>query len=294
LHLQAGVLGASKSFPGVIGRSFDDVGVNGQSMTDYGVCGTSIRNTGVVGQTGGGFGPPFTDPNNPGKGDVRSTPVGVLGTTRESFGVAGTSSKSSGVIGQSGASPAFDPNVKYSAGVVGTSRDASGVVAVSQKNFGVLAISGATGPALPAPFTGGLAGVFGSSQDDHGVIGASKTRAGVLGVGVDNPGVLGVSTNHIGVFGQATKNYAGYFVGDAYITGTVTALVKNAVVPFHDGSQRVLHCMESPEHWFEDFGSARLKGGRATVKLDVDFAKVVSSRTIACFLRQKAIVRGFM
>jgi hypothetical protein len=34
------------------------------------------------------------------------------------------------------------------------------------------------------------------------------------------------------------------------------------------GSKRLLHCMESPEHWFEDFGSARLTRGRATVKLD--------------------------
>jgi hypothetical protein len=31
--------------------------------------------------------------------------------------------------------------------------------------------------------------------------------------------------------------------------------------------------MESPEHWFEDFGAARLKNRRATVKLDADFAK---------------------
>jgi hypothetical protein len=33
--------------------------------------------------------------------------------------------------------------------------------------------------------------------------------------------------------------------------------------------------MESPEHWFEDFGSARLQSGRAIVNLDADFAKVI-------------------
>jgi hypothetical protein len=52
--------------------------------------------------------------------------------------------------------------------------------------------------------------------------------------------------------------------------------VKNGVVAFPDGTQRVLHCMESPEHWFEDFGTARLVRGRAVVRLDADFAKVVT------------------
>jgi hypothetical protein len=33
--------------------------------------------------------------------------------------------------------------------------------------------------------------------------------------------------------------------------------------------------MESPEHWFEDFGSAKLKSGRVIIELDRDFAKVV-------------------
>jgi hypothetical protein len=42
--------------------------------------------------------------------------------------------------------------------------------------------------------------------------------------------------------------------------------------------------MESPEHWFEDFGSARLTRGRAKVKLDADFAKVVTLNGYRVFL----------
>jgi hypothetical protein len=312
LHLQAGVLGVSQRFTGVIGRSVEGTGVTGQSITDYGVWGTSIRNTGVVGQTGGGFGPPFTDPNNPAPGDVRFTPAGVLGTARETFGVAGTSFKASGVLGQSGAAPAFDATLNYTGGVVGTSRDATGVIAVSQKGFGVLAtsqsraavaatsqgaagvsavsgtnngvlgISGSDGQALPAPFAGRLAGVFGASRDNHGVIGTSKARAGVFGFSVDSPGVQGTSTN----------NLAGYFMGDVLITNTLTAFTKNAVVPFPDGSQRLLHCMESPEHWFEDFGSAKLTRGRAIVKLDADFAKVVKLKDYRVFLTPEGDCRG--
>jgi hypothetical protein len=48
-------------------------------------------------------------------------------------------------------------------------------------------------------------------------------------------------------------------------------------VPFPDGSRRVLYCVESPDHWFEDFGAARLSRGRARVKLDTDFAKVIGA-----------------
>jgi hypothetical protein len=67
--------------------------------------------------------------------------------------------------------------------------------------------------------------------------------------------------------------------------------VKNAVVSFPDGSKRVLHCMESPEHWFEDFGTAKLKGGRAVVKLDADFAKVIT-RDYRVFLTPEGDCRG--
>ena len=90
-------------------------------------------------------------------------------------------------------------------------------------------------------------------------------------------GVVGFS-NNVGIFGQTTNaaSFAGLFAGNVQVTGTLSAAVKNAVVPFPDGSKRVLHCMESPEHWFEDFGTAKLRAGRAVVKLDADFAKVIT------------------
>ena len=91
------------------------------------------------------------------------------------------------------------------------------------------------------------------------MIGTSNTSAGVVGF-----------SNAVGVFGQASSpaGLAGLFQGNVAINGTLGAMVKNAVVPFPDGTQRVLHCVESPDHWFEDFGIAKLKNGRATVKLD--------------------------
>ena len=82
------------------------------------------------------------------------------------------------------------------------------------------------------------------------------------------------------------------FLGNLFVTGQITAGVKDAIVPFPDGSKRLLHCMESPEHWFEDFGSARLTRGRVTVKLDADFAKVVTLNGYRVFLTPEGDCQG--
>jgi hypothetical protein len=50
--------------------------------------------------------------------------------------------------------------------------------------------------------------------------------------------------------------------------------------------------MESPEHWFEDFGTARLKRGRAVVKLDADFGKVIKRGDYKVFLTPEGNCRG--
>jgi hypothetical protein len=45
--------------------------------------------------------------------------------------------------------------------------------------------------------------------------------------------------------------------------GTKSAAVKDAT-----GQHRLVYCVESPESWFEDFGSGQLVGGKAEIKLD--------------------------
>jgi hypothetical protein len=65
-----------------------------------------------------------------------------------------------------------------------------------------------------------------------------------------------------------------------------------AAVLFPDGTRRVLHCMESPEHWFEDFGAAKLEAGRTIVKLDADFAKVVELKEYHVFVTPEDDCRG--
>src|SRR4029077_5948403 len=127
-----------------------------------------------------------------------------------------------------------------------------------------------------------IAGVRGTSDAANGVIGTSNRSIGVVGF-----------SNNVGVFGQSTNpaSFAGLFAGNVQVTGTLSAAVKNAVGPFPDGSTRVLHCMEGPEHLFEDFGTAKLKGGLAVVKLDADFAKVIT-RDYRVFLTPEGDCRG--
>jgi hypothetical protein len=114
----------------------------------------------------------------------------------------------------------------------------------------------------------------------------------VIGTSNARIGVYGFSTANAGVVGESVNSFAGFFAGNVMVTGTLTAGVKNAAVKFPDGSQRVLHCMESPEHWFEDFGADKLKRGRATVKLDADFAKVIKRGDYHVFLTPRGDCRG--
>ena len=60
--------------------------------------------------------------------------------------------------------------------------------------------------------------------------------------------------------------------GDLYCTGS-----KSAVVAVDNNTRKVaLYAVESPENWFEDFGSGQLSNGIATIKLEPTFAQTVN------------------
>jgi hypothetical protein len=172
-------------------------------------------------------------------------------------------------------------------GVYGQSWVGTGVEGFSAEVTGVKGISDfhtppLEGPTIPDPVT--IAGVWGSSSERHGVIGTSNAKAGVYGYSTNSNAVVGITGN--------PAAYAGLFVGNIGVTGEVKSGVKSAVVPFPDGSQRLLHCMESPEHWFEDFGSAKLARGRALVKLDANFAKVIKRGDYRVFVTPEGNCHG--
>jgi hypothetical protein len=63
--------------------------------------------------------------------------------------------------------------------------------------------------------------------------------------------------------------------GDLFCTGS-----KSAVVPVDGGARKVaLYAVESPENWFEDFGSGQLSNGTATVSLEPTFRQTVNTDT---------------
>jgi hypothetical protein len=298
--------------PGLPGFSTED---DDQGNPRF-VVGGQIKGTfvGVWGQGGGGEDDfPFSQ----GKmvGVVGSSPQGGVGVFGQSeatstapatltAGVIGTADNSSGVIGWSTSWHAIEGWASQGIGVLGVSvfergvGGAStwqpGVLGWSENDVGVMGGSGQEGTQGPTvPNTSNIAGIVGTSDQQHGVIGTSNKSVGVIGF-----------SNNIGVFGYTTTPgaNAGYFLGNVDVTGDVSITgnltvkgqfnQKGCAVPFPDGTYRTLYCMESPEVWFEDFGAARLKGGRAVVKVDTDFAKVIKRGDYRVFLTPEGDCRG--
>ena len=187
-----------------------------------------------------------------------------------------------------------------SSGVLGrnNSQDGTGVTGVAPNGTGVFGES-LTGTAVGGRSASGSA-VYGFSASGWGVWGRSggaiQTAAGVYGLSTSTaPGVMGIGHgfSSFGVFGASDNGSAGHFQGNVTVTGTFTALgAKSAAVEHPDGSLRRLYCQESPEPWFEDFGTGALAAGRAAIRLDADFAAVVKSDDYAVFLTPEGDCKG--
>jgi hypothetical protein len=73
-------------------------------------------------------------------------------------------------------------------------------------------------------------------------------------------------------FPGLTVNGSANISGNLVVTGS-----KSAKVSLPDGRSVAYYAVESPENWFEDFGTGQLKKGTAVVKLDPDFINSVNS-----------------
>src|SRR5262249_2443450 len=226
--------------------------------------------------------------------------AGVLGTGIYVTGVAGTSvNKIGGYPPKGGGRPQIlatdDTAPRFGASnsaksILSPSTSGSRVwrgsahnvasVALSYQESGVLGVSSTFGPTTLPMNIPTIAGVWGTSDQSPGVIGTSNKLMGIYGFSTGNAGIVGQTAN--------PNSFAGYFAGNLVVTGT-----KSAAVPFPDGTQRALYCMESPELWFEDFGTAKLKRGRAAIKLDADFAKVIKRGDYRVFTPPEGAWGGF-
>ena len=152
--------------------------------------------------------------------------IGVLGQSRFDGRGPGI-----GVEGQSGA------GIGVRGLIGGGSANAIAVYGLNNSNY-----------AGPASGAGGF-GVYGLSAKGHSLVGATAAPGAAAVVGATN-GVAGA--------------YAAAFYGPVLVGGDFTVFgAKSAAVPHPDGTHRLLYCVESPDSWFEDFGTAQLSCGRA-------------------------------
>ena len=120
---------------------------------------------------------------------------------------------------------------------------------------------------------GGTAGGFGVlATVDDGVAGEFENNTDSK-VTVE---ILNFNANGLPFYAVTPNGFCGIDNrGDLNCTGS-----KNAVVPI-DGGKRIvaMSAIESPQNWFEDFGSAQLTAGSAVVAIDPDFAQTVNTAT---------------
>ncbi len=183
-----------------------------------------------------------------------------------------------------------------STAVLGTAPGGFGVMGIN--NRGSFPQSGVTGRAIAA------IGVDGISRFGFGVRGMTnsgsfRSSAGVLGIGSAGHGVVGIATQPFTTpvipppFIPNGPLFAGLFLGNVQVQGNFTVTgQKAAAVPHPDGTHRQLYCVEAPESWFEDFGTAELVDGRAEVAFEEIFAALVRREDYHVFVTPEGDCRG--
>jgi hypothetical protein len=254
----------------------------GGSAAVYGIAtggldGSGTPSTGVVGYSSSGDG-------------TYGTTTGTVLQTAGALGVAGTRTSFTGIAGVWG-------DASTHVGTIGTSDQYAGVQGQSTNSFGVQGIS---------PNYVGVFGVGGSS--DPGIFTNSRIAGRLIGVWGDVTGdsdgsaVVGTASAGIGAYFQ---NDSSQSTVDAYnydgnnnqtLFKTFKAASPDGMCGFGNGGsltcsgqvktlattsngERTVetYSVQSPENWMEDFGSANLSSGSATVNLDPAFADTVTA-----------------
>jgi hypothetical protein len=134
--------------------------------------------------------------------------------------------------------------------------------------------------------TGGAAGLVGTADDAQALVAANNGTTTTANISnfVNQPAVI------LSVNGVANKQFCNINTnGFLFCSGG-----HNIVVPV-DNSQRqvALHPVESPESWFEDFGSGHLESGVGRIALEPTFAQTVNTGSdYHVFLTPKGDCRG--
>lgn len=155
----------------------------------------------------------------------------------------------------------------YKLSVVNTDGSSSGGVYISSSVAnGICVYSTAGSPYWGMILEGGGAGIWArcTGADGTGIQGISSgNQAGMFGQagGYWGNGVLGINPfGGVGVYCQ----------GNFSCTGSKSAIVRT------DDGPKEMYCVESPDSWFEDFGSAVIQGKKTRVELKKDYASTVT------------------
>jgi hypothetical protein len=196
-------------------------------------------------------------------GTGKGTGVGVIGFTEQTPTGSG--------LNATGNAAVYGLATNGRTGVVGQSDGGQGVHGQSTAGTGVLGQSTA-GVGVYGATVSGLYGVVGAS-------GSSSGSAGLLGVAT-GPNAIG-----FGTIAQGGATFAGYFNGTTVVNGAFAVTgSKSAAVKDANGEYRLMYSVESPEAWFEDFGTGTLVSGTADVKIDPLFAQLVRTDQYHVFL----------
>jgi hypothetical protein len=272
---------------GVYGNGID--GLQG-SGTAYGVyaAGTGTSATGVYGTTGTSSGYGVEGVNTSGNG------TGVYGTA-EHFGVQGIATGTSDTVGVygSGVDGLQGSGTLHGVYAASSGSGSYGVYSYTPSagaagTYGVYLGASATGATWVSGQGGSAGGVWADTNGDNEdyyipalLATADSDYAAVFANNSDeapttffyNYGTAG-TTNALraeGTAGSCTLTGS----GDAACTGTLKSVVATTGSA---GARRVeTYSMQSPENWFEDFGSGALNNGAATVKLDPTFILTVNT-----------------
>ncbi len=235
--------------------------------------------------------------------------IGVEGVTSSpiAYGVAGSNESSGiGVYGNGGTGVYGTGNSGY--GVLGVSNVSHGIVGISNGNFfGVVGEGGGAGL-----YGSGGYGVLGYGTSGYGIYGQhvgystlaaeipyagiwgdtnTLGAAGVAGTGQDGIGGIFLNNSPSGNWALVAANYSssGPIFSAENIANGVSCRIDafahlhcdggiGAMVQLDSGNRKVaMSGIESPENWFEDFGSAQLVNGVAVIRFDPDFVQTVNT-----------------
>ena len=277
---QATNTGAGGALAGVA-EGNNGTGVFGSGVT--GVSGFGLSNgTGVFGQGGAGvFG-------QGGTGVVGEAKI----TSGQTFGVQGFNSNNTDF--SSGVSGVADGGQNKTFGVEGVSLspNGTGLWGLGQGQSQIGQHIGCCGPVGvwgdTSSNAGGAAGLVGTADDGFALV-VENNSTTHLTANIQNDtttpstAILTVNAPGTGQFCNINTN------GVLFCSGG-----HSVAVPVDNGRRQVaVHAVESPQNWFEDFGSGRLERGVGTIALEPTFAQTVNTGSgYHVFLTPKGECRG--